>query len=787
MSVAAQVNFKGSVQGNTLEKSSGKPLEYVNIVLLNQADSSLVKGMLTDARGKFHFQNLAKGNYFIRANFMGYRTVRSENFKIDDAHLQINLKNLLMQTSETHLEEVQITARQNVINNSIDRKVYNVEQDLMSKSGSASDILQSVPSVSVDMEGNVSLRNSGVTILINGKASPLMDKSQSVVLQQLPANSIERIEVITNPSAKYKPDGVGGIINIILKKNTRQGFNGILSANGGNDQRYNANTSLNYNPGKFNLFGSFSVRQDDRQRLLSDTRFQTNSSNEVINFQENFIGKNRPFAQIANLGLDYNFNKQISAGLSGNYFHRKMAKDENSLKQMLLSNGTVSENYNRKRLNDEYEDQSGISAYYHQRFKKEDHELKIAMNLAHSPEVEDNRYTNFYQIPAKANTLDNTLIKQTSDENQISVEYAYPLSEDSKLEAGYAGQFNKTDMDFFGENFDAQQNRFITDLQKTNRFIYHENIHAAYISFNQSFIRFGLLGGLRAEQADIRSNLVSTGQIIPNSYFKVYPTLHLSYKLKEKQELQLNYSRRVNRPEGDDLNPFAEYRDSRNLRVGNPHLQPEMIHSAELGYQIKGNRLNITPGIFYKAKYNGMTSITRALNDSTFLTTKENLSKDQSLGLEFIASMNINNLITANLSTNTFFNQIDASNLGYSNKKSTVSWNATLSSNYSISKSSMLQVNAIYRSARLSPQGRFYPSFVLRTGYKQDILKNKASLYLTISDLLKSLRQETLLNTTGFSQHQIMENNSRVVYLGFTYHIGKKSKKKDTFQYDNGN
>ncbi len=294
------------------------------------------------------------------------------------------------------------------------------------------------------------------------------------------------------------------------------------------------------------------------------------------------------------------------------------------------------------------------------------------------------------------------------------------------------------------------------------------------------------MAGLRAEGASLKSNLVTLDSVITNTYFSLYPTLHLSYKLSTLTELQLSYSRRTRRPDGDELNPFPEYRDPRNVSAGNPKLLPEYVHSIELGCQFQNEVVTILPALFYRYTYNRFTSVTQAINDTTLLTTRQNLSNDQSGGMELIVSANLGDLITVHGSANAFLNQIDASNLGFSNKKSIATWSSTLTIDMKLSESSRLQINSNYNSSRLTPQGEQSSSYVFNTGFRQELFESKLSLVLTIADVFKTLRREFALNTPALDQTVVNRRDSRIVFLGFTYRFGVQSKKsrEEQLHYD---
>jgi outer membrane receptor protein involved in Fe transport len=343
-------------------------------------------------------------------------------------------------------------------------------------------------------------------------------------------------------------------------------------------------------------------------------------------------------------------------------------------------------------------------------------------------------------------------------------------------------------MNYLGTYIDPIQQQLVTDLTKTTHFTYDETIHALYATYENSIGSLTFLGGLRTEQSFINANLISSDSLITNNYFELYPTLHLSYKINSLLELQLNYSRRANRPEGDDLNPFPEYQDPHNLRAGNPRLLPEFIHSVEFGLQWQNDNITIVPSVFYRNKYNGFTRVTSILNDTTLLTTEENLASDQSTGFEFIFSGNIGNTFSANLGANVFYEQIDATNLGFSGTKSAISWSGNLNCNLNLATATMFQLNTNYRSLRLTPQGEFKPSFVMNLGVRQDFLEDKFSFVLTVSDILKTLKREINLNTPLLLENTITNRDTQIIYIGITYHFGAPAKKaKDkSLQYDNG-
>ena len=779
---------KSTLFGVITDKDSKSPIELANIELLNASDSTVIAGAITDTKGKFSIEQVKTGNYLLRYSFIGYE--RSLMAVTITGKPRINLGTIELSILSKPMNSVTVTATRSLLNTSIDRKSYDVTKDIMAQSGTASDVLKNIPSVEVDIEGNVSLRGSGdVMILINGRTSPLLGKlNKAEVLQQFPANTIERIEVITNPSARYKPDGTSGIINIVLKKSVKGGWNGSVTANAGNLDRYNGSATLNYKPGKLNIFGNYGIRQDSRKRINEVTResFDATTFKTSGYYTETGVSYARPLTHLATLGATYSPNKSNSFGISGNYSNRDQVKNDVNNKFFYDKNHAVITNLDRLRYDPENEKEKDATVFWEHNFPGEDHTLRIEFNVASSIEGEDNHYQNTYRFPGTNSTFDNTRIGQGDNQQQLTIDYSHTFSESSKLEAGYSGAFNQQDFNFYGEYYDPSIAKFVMDKIKTNQFLFNQTIHGLYGTYQKSYEKFSYSVGLRLEESIIKGKQVTKDTLISNDYLKLYPTIHFAYQLKTGQ-LQLNYSRRVHRPEGDDINPFPEYQDPYNIRAGNAKLLPEIIHSVEFGYKWQDKRFSFVPSLYYRYKQNGFTQVTVPLSDSVLLTTQQNLSNDQSAGLELIFSAKAGKVFSSNLSTNFFYNQINAANLGYFDKKTILSFSTNFNSTISFTPNTMVQVSANYRSARLTPQGKNYPSFVLNMGMRQDLFKKKVSVLLAISDILRTLQQKSELNTPYIKQSGINRRDAQIVYLGISYRFGKIIKKVDEkMQFDNG-
>ncbi|MFZ4770385.1 MAG: TonB-dependent receptor domain-containing protein [Ferruginibacter sp.] len=777
------------IKGTIIDKTSRLPLVGASIQLLNASDSSVVVKVLTDSKGKFTIVNISVVNSMLNCSFIGYR---KKYLSLNTVKQNIDLGKIEMNSDVSTLAEVVITSNSNLTDIEIDRKVYDVSHDIMAQSGSASDILRNIPSVNVNINGRVSLRGTeSVTILINGKPSPLMRKSlRAEALQQIAANSIERIEVITNPSAAFRSNGTGGIINIILKKNALNGWNGMAGINVSNKERYNGNINFNYKMGKLNVFSSIRVKQDNRYRSGNLDREYFDSSGTASRFyKRNFISQSKPISYIANLGAAYELNQHNDIGISGNFYYRKTVLHEDLEKNFFDSNHYSTTLYDRFLFAPQDQHEIDGTFYWQHNFNKKDNKLRIEINASSQDKQDNNHYSNIFQLPVNTITRDNILQHEKNNQQEVSADYSISLSEKSKFEAGYSGSFTQNDLNLLGENYDFGTKKYVKDLLKSNQFLYNENIHALYGTYQHKYSKFGYTVGVRVMQSLIKGDLVTRDSLISNNYFKIFPSLHLVYKLK-KGQLQLNYSKRINLPESTDLNPFPDYWDPRNLQVGNPKLLPEIIHSMELGYKWQNKKYSFVPSLYYRYKENGFTNVLIPLNDSTTLRTQVNLSNTNSAGLELIFSAKPVKFFTFNLSSNLFYNTINNkdTSLGYRNSRSIFTMSTNLNCAFTFTKTLSLQINCNYNSAKLTAQGKMFANFVVNAGLRQYLFKNKMSVILTASDLLKTLNQKIELNSPQLHQVSIIKRDSQIFYTGISYRFGKiknKSTAEEKLRYDN--
>ncbi|MCF8380166.1 MAG: TonB-dependent receptor family protein [Bacteroidales bacterium] len=760
------------VSGKVIEKETNEPLIAASLSLHKQADFSIISGTVTDTSGRFEFKSVPYGNYILEISFIGFYSQQKE-ISLKGANL--SLGSLMLEPSEILLGEVSVTGRKSALEYNLDRQVYNVEKDILAESGSVSDIMQNIPSLSVDIDGNISLRSSGnITFFVNGRPSAMLRRDAGTVLQQMPANSIERIEIITNPSARFRPDGIGGIINIVMKKETMDGLSGQASANIGTEGRYNANLNLNSGKGDVKFFGNYGLRQNAGIRLFSDERVYKDSlgGSVVSHFDESGNSSRDGLSHNIFMGGSYDMNDFNSLEISGSFYLQNTLSNRISEISAKDSNFIPDYSLTDKTTNNEIENEGELSLAYEHVFKdNEDHVLSFEAVYSAYDESEDLTFEQHYSFPDDRIDLGGNLIEKSGTQQEYNLNHILPVGEDGEFESGYAGEFVLENIDFTG---DALATKFVLNSQ----------VHALYALFGMPVNDFSFKAGLRAEQVFLDSHLkFPTDSIVPNNYFKIFPTAHLTYNLNDNNEVMMSYSKRINRPDADELNPNLEYSDPRNAEGGNAMLKPEQIHSVELGYQFHHDIADITGTLYYRYKYDAFTTIYSTISDSVVLRTSANLNSQDALGMEMVVSANIMNNWKLDLTGNLYHTTIDASDLGYSSTKSSYSGNIKLNSLLSIIDKSYLQLNVFYYFPTITPQGSRDPFFYMNMGIKQQLFRNKASLTLTASDIFHSYRVKSIINSADLERVSLSWRKLPVIYLGFTWRFNNyKDQEKLQFE-----
>lgn len=765
------------ITGSLKEKTTGTPIEFAAVGLYDTSSEIQLSGCMTDSVGKFVFKDVSPGTYYIQANYVGYTPVKSSDFSLDERN-SIDIGTLFLSES-LQLSEVIIEKRKSTLTTKLDKKIFNVGQDLMSSSGSISDILQNIPAVDVDMDGQVSLRgNDNVTILIDGKPSAIMNnRNRGEALNQLSAGNIERIEIITNPSAEYKPDGTSGIINIVLKKDAHGGLNGTVNANVGSYNRANAGLNINYRIKGINLFGSYSFRRDRYDRTIDDHRIS-----ETDTIKQTTYGLGRPVSHSFRLGMATSLGRNDRFELSGAYNHRRFKRNEQVESETINSLGHMTDSYKRDREAFAKENMWEGNLQYSHSYGDEN-EFGVDYNYSSESEDEINHYTTLHDDNLSKN--DET-VWDASYLHTAKLFWHHRINTNMKITGGYELEYLRAEQNY--HVFDLLGDEFIPDPDRTNDFTHHRFLNSLYTTAEMHFHQWNLLAGLRGEYADICNDLHSRTKDLYQHYFNVYPTIHISHPVGSESEAMLSYSLRVNRPEGRDMNPFAERINPLSLEAGNPNLKPEKIHSLEGGYIWRnGNGSSLMGTIYYRHILNQITEVSRYIEDGVLLTTKENLQSSQNAGVELIYNMPVRNWFDFNLNLNGYYNRIDASKLGFSKQKDTFSWSAVLNANFIPFKHYMVQLNTRYRSATLVPQGKRDSDIRINIGMKYDIPRINLSIIGSVTDLLDTYRKSYTLDTPQLKQKVEKRRNPRIFYIGVSWQFGAgKKHPENSLEYDEG-
>ncbi len=767
------------IGGKVVDANDNSPIEFATIALFRSTDSTLVGIESSKTDGSFILSNITPGRYRLKISFVGYKSLRIDSVIID-GHKPVFLNEIKLQPISAEIGEVVVKGERPMIENKIDRKVFYVDKNVIAQSGNATDVLQQVPSVQVDAQGTVSLRGSeNVNILINGKPTTI---DKTVLLQQIPASTIEKIEVITNPSAKYDPEGTGGIINIVLKDGAGTGTNASISVNASNNDKYNASVNLSYNPGRLTINASYGYR-DDKRSTSGWTKRNYFYDNSIHNTESN--GWRRNQSHMARLGFDYNFSQTFSAGINGSYNTGKTSDNETVNYTDIVNN--LSTLWYRTSDESESNSRSELAGYFLKKFDKNGHEWRTDFTYNNENETEKNLYLNAFA------TIDSIFGNEKEDNPSknhrytVQSDYTWPFAEKMKLEAGFKGMFLRSENDRKGWFYDFNTNTYIVDPNRTSVFFYDEDNYAAYSTYSYSGDKLGVMVGLRFEYFTNRFHILNDKEYT-NTFPALFPTMHTSYKLNDNNEITLSYTRRVNRPRGGMINPFADYSDPQNMRVGNPNIKPEYINSYELGYTYKPNKFTIQPTVFYRTTENMFTRLAivdtvNAINIITFQNSKQS----SAFGAELSVTYQPVKFWFINAGISAYQMELNATNLN-NTTRSNFGYNGKIMSNTFLPGGFALQISAFYRSPFITPQGTSDPFYAFNMGIRKDFLRGKLTGTFTFNDIFNTMHFGMKMSSNQQTGQMYRQFDSQFISVGLTYKIGKQQpqqrKKQDN---NNGN
>lgn len=764
-----------------VKDEQGAPVPFASVALYRPADSTMLGGTTTDDAGRFEI--LADpGRYYLQLSFLSYQPTILEDVVVGEEAVQLGTITLVSDAVE--LEEVEIMAEKDQLQLGLDKKIFNVSESLARAGGSAADILDNIPSVTVDMEGNVSLRGSqNVQVFVDGRPSGLVGVSSTQALRTFPADMIERVEVITNPSARYQAEGMAGIINIVLKKDRKKGINGSLDLTTGYPHNHGASANLNFRRKWYNLFTNYGIRYT---QFLGEGFFSQEFSNPIEStIEENTIQyfyrntdrqHNRGgLSNTVRLGSDFFLNQHNTLTSSFLYRH---SNDQNNARLVYDYFGRNRDILLSAIRNDDETEMDITQEYnlnYRKTFEEEDRLLTADLQYRRSSEEENSDLTErlrggespyLYQRATNAEAERNMLLQ---------LDYVDPFGEDGRWEAGLRHSFRKIDNDFMVEE---RNNGSWEPLQGfTNHLIYTEDIHAAYGIVGNKLDRFSYQLGLRTEYSLIRTESLTTGEKNPRSYLSFFPTAHFTYRLKENRSLEWSYSRRVNRPHFRQLNPFFTFSDALNIRSGNPNLDPEFTHSLEAGYLHHFNRVSLTSSIYYRHTSGVIQNLQRRDEQGRILSMPLNLATRDDLGFEFIMNADLAKWWKTNGNLNLFRSMIDAGNVEQGLSSDTYSWSARVNSRMDLSQGFSFQLTGFYRAPQEVPQGRTLAFYMVNTGLSKDILGDKGTLTLNVQDLFNSRKWRSETVGEDFISVNEFQWRKRQLVLNFTYRFNQQKER----------
>ena len=788
----APIDIKGKITDATTKDI----IEFVNVSIYDN-NGNLVKGAITDLDGNYIIQDVGKGSYTMKVSYVGYRTVEKKINVDGSKNMTLNLS---MREDTELLDEVEIVAEKPQMIFDIDKRIFNADHDLTSLGGSASDLLSNIPSIEVDSEGTVSLRgDEGVTIWINGKDSGLTSDNQSQILEQLPAETIDRVEVITNPSSKYSSEGSAGIINIILKKNINIGYYGGVQARATTAGMYNASGNINYSKGKWDMFLNVGYRHHNGKSEGYDNR----TMNDGTYLNQTSEGKRKGDNMFTRLGVTFHptFKDDISLNGFGMFGGGSNNRTINYLSNMP---GTY-QSAVRKTLGNDDMNGGNISMDYMHRFSEKSY---LSASASYNVWGMDGS-TDYLQDSQYADRTESSVQKQSSHMNnngwEFTADYSNQITENHKIETGYKGELRSEHSPIETLSGTSYGN-LVPQNNLYNDFRYDSDIHALYVSYSGKINNFGIQAGLRGEYTltDAETKYKNTnGEIMfdtyKTDYLDLFPSLFLSYSLPNNNEIQVNYTRRLRRPRGHMLNSFRNITDSTNISYGNPSLSPQYSNVFEVNYIKTWGLHTLTASAYYRGADNVFERITYMDENEIMNTTWFNVTESKSIGVELVAKNKLfNNILDLTTTVNLYYFKLDGFEfydsrtgnlLATGDSEENFSWDARMIANVKLPYDINLQVTGRYRSKRTVAQGYRKPSYSLDAGLRKSFLDNRLSVAVNARDLLDSRKRQSITIGDDFRQESSNSFIGRNIGITISYSFGnlKEMLKKQANRQQNSN
>ncbi|MGJ8594047.1 MAG: TonB-dependent receptor domain-containing protein [Aquaticitalea sp.] len=772
----AQSQNDVTITGKVIDKDVNQPLEYATVAFFSKSENRIVTGGITDLEGHFSIP-VPPGTYDITVEYISYtkKTIADRQLNTDT-----DLGTLGIGIDAQALGEVSIIAERTTVEIKLDKKIYNVGSDLTVKGGTVSDVLDNVPSVSVDVEGNVSLRgNDNVTILINGKPSGLVGLNSTDALRQLPAESIERVEVITSPSARYDASGTAGILNIILRRSKLQGLNGAITANAGYPTNAGISGNINYRTGDFNFFNttSYNYRESPGEALTETEYFNGVDASTFLNEKREFDRQDLGFT--TNVGLEWYIND--SASITTSLVYRNSDEENtatNTIDQVNADGSLISRSL---RIDPEKEDDKTIQ--YSLNFDKqfgENSQHKLTFDFQYESSDESEQSSILDETPERVRTI------ESQNEVLLQSDYVLPIGENSQFEAGYRGDFSELDTDYTLE-FD-ENGAFVLDTDVSNNLIFKQQVNAFYSQFGSKIKeKFSYLLGLRMESTRITIDQLTSSDFDKKNYLGLFPTVNLGYEINEDQSIQLGYNRRISRPRSRYINPFPSRSSASNLFQGNPDIDPSYSNQVDFGYLNKFGKVTLNSSIYYSRATDVFTFITEDTGDTVFIGGTEvpvirrtpiNLATNDRYGFEFTLTYRP----TKNWNLNGNFNLFKSITEGFYNGTDfgadNLSWFARINNKFTLPGNIDWQTRIFYGGPSEDAQNKRKGIFSTDLAFSKDIFGDRGSLAFNVNDVFNSRKRIIESFTSTFDSYSEFQWRQRSFNLSFTYRFNQQKKQQ---------
>ena len=788
---------QGVVKGKILSKTTNEPLEFINVMLSRAGETKIMKGAITDVDGNFVISGVPTGSYVLKASFTGYREL-TRQFSLTATDRNKTFTILYMADDAQAMKEVTVTGQRAEMKLEVDRKSFSVDQQIANAGGSASDVLENIPSVEVDNDGNISLRgNESVEVWINGKASGLTTDNRAQILQQLPAESIDRIEVIDNPSAKFSAEGSAGIINIVLKKDRKAGYYGSVQA--GADTRGGANASVNFNFNSSKLDGYANVgyrHHRSKGGAMSEQTYPLDNTYQNYSTESNNLGNNL----FSRAGLTWHATDKDDLGISAMGMFG--GGSNTSLTPYHYGTlGAAHDNYmlfRSSRSSDRMQMLYGELTYRHSFSEK--HFIDLTLDANKWKMDNDNFYqdsTEYYNPVAETEySYQYRPMFMNNRRWEAKLEYENQVTEQFKIEAGYQANFSheNTPQESWVDNHnwdgrDAQEDRLFY-----NRFIYDMDLHAIYTTLSYKLGQFSIMGGLRGEYWKVNTKSYTWEQEhdaslrekpFKKDYFELFPSLFMSYQLTKNDQLQLNYTRRLRRPWGGQLNSFRDTRDATMVSFGNPELTPEFSHSFSLNYLRTWDMHSVLLSAYYRPTTDVMQRINwQNPTDGLMYSTNKNVARSLSSGVEITVKNKIGRRLDLTTNANAYYYKLNGFSYDIDGQTVTgeanhnFTWNARMTASVILPYDISIQTSGRYNARQVITQGYRKAGYTIDLGVRKNFFNKLFTLSLNCRDLLNSRKWETFTSSDTVARHQLNRRGGRNLNVTLTWNFGNMTSKK---------